>query len=195
MADRIQENNTSILSYFTKNQKGGTRDIYFQSREYPSISLNIDIPSPSTKQYKFSTIPEINESITPSHDYEQLEPATFIDNNLLSYNDGLRSIDPLSGIRPSKKAFDIEILKKSNLCDAAWFCDLFKPYLGRFTLKLPMRTGQEARWYTANYRLNNNHLQDIIRNGKQIGWYSSARCSGLPELSKMMDLIYVSILL
>ncbi len=69
--------------------------------------------------------------------------------------------------------FSLERIKRTELYDAAWFCQIFKPYLKKYT-KFTRTYGTE-KWITIKRRKSLKSLQKIITEGKKIGYFTSIR--------------------
>jgi len=87
--------------------------------------------------------------------------------------DDLESMWVDSDPQPERFQDRLNHLKEfSPLADAAWFVDLFKPYLGRYTAYVHT-AGQGRTWITRRERFSIRALQQAIDGTYQLGWYSS----------------------
>lgn len=67
--------------------------------------------------------------------------------------------------------FSLAAIKETELRDAAWFCDIFKPYLNKYSIG--KQIDMEMDWKEVKRRLGNTTLQNIIGNGLEYGWFST----------------------
>ena len=147
-------------------------------------SLHSILPE-STKHCQFSSIRDEYHSDLVYSQPEGRRPYRVIDGTpYYSEEEVLDSIrqewveeksEPYGSILPptKKPPFSLEGMKETELGDAAWFCDIFKPYLNKFA-KRSKKDG-ELKWPIIYKRMGLKNLQEIITGGQEFGWFTSIR--------------------